>query len=30
VYGTDLEKFSGPKDDRVVITLRPVRIVENG
>jgi PPOX class probable F420-dependent enzyme len=30
LYGTDLEKFSGPKDDRVVITLRPVRIVENG
>ena len=30
LYGTDLEKFTGPKEDRVVITLNPTRIVENG
>jgi len=30
LYGTDLENFPGPKDDRVVITLHPTRIVENG
>jgi PPOX class probable F420-dependent enzyme len=29
-YGTDLEHFPAPTDDRVVITLHPVRIVENG
>ena len=29
-YGTDLESFTGPTDERVVITLNPVRIVENG
>jgi len=30
LYGTDLETFTGPTQDRVVITLDPVRIVENG
>jgi PPOX class probable F420-dependent enzyme len=30
LYGTDLEHFPAPTDDRVVITLHPVRIVENG
>jgi PPOX class probable F420-dependent enzyme len=29
-YGTDLERFQGHKDDRVVVTLAPVRIVELG
>ena len=29
-YGSDLETFQGPKDDRVVITLNPTRIVELG
>jgi PPOX class probable F420-dependent enzyme len=29
-YGTDLESFTGPTDGRVVITLHPTRIVENG
>jgi PPOX class probable F420-dependent enzyme len=29
-YGTDLEHFPAPTDDRVVITLHPVRVVENG
>ena len=29
-YGTDLETFGGPGDRRVVITLNPTRIVENG
>jgi PPOX class probable F420-dependent enzyme len=29
-YGTDLDDFSGPLDRRVVITLNPTRIVENG
>jgi PPOX class probable F420-dependent enzyme len=30
LYGTDLEHFPAPTDDRVVITLHPTRIVENG
>lgn len=30
LYGTNLEKFPGPTDERVVITLNPSRIVENG
>ena len=30
LYGTDLETFGGPVDRRVVITLNPTRIVENG
>ena len=30
LYGMDLETFTGPKEDRVVITLHPTRIVENG
>jgi PPOX class probable F420-dependent enzyme len=30
LYGTDLEAFPGPTDQRVVITLNPTRIVENG
>jgi PPOX class probable F420-dependent enzyme len=29
-YGTDLEHFPAPTDNRVVITVRPTRIVENG
>jgi hypothetical protein len=29
-YGSDLEGFRGPKDDRVVITLNPTRIIETG
>jgi PPOX class probable F420-dependent enzyme len=29
-YGSDLETFTGPTEDRVVITLRATRIVENG
>jgi PPOX class probable F420-dependent enzyme len=29
-YGTDLEHFPAPTQDRVVITLHPTRIVENG
>jgi len=29
-YGTDLERFKGQTQDRVVITLHPTRIVENG
>ena len=29
-YGTDLEHFPAPTDNRVVITLNPTRIVENG
>ncbi len=29
-YGTDLASFPGPVDDRVVITLNPTRIVEQG
>lgn len=29
-YGSDLETFEGPKEDRVVITLNPTRIVELG
>jgi hypothetical protein len=30
LYGTDLEHFPAPTQDRVVITLHPTRIVENG
>jgi PPOX class probable F420-dependent enzyme len=30
VYGMDLDAFTGPTQARVVITLRPTRIVENG
>jgi PPOX class probable F420-dependent enzyme len=30
LYGTDLESFRGPTEERVVITLVPTRIVENG
>jgi PPOX class probable F420-dependent enzyme len=30
VYGTDLENFAGPKDERVVVTLNALRIVERG
>ena len=30
LYGTDLETFRGPVDRRVVITLNPTRIIENG
>jgi PPOX class probable F420-dependent enzyme len=30
LYGTDLDNFQGPKDDRVVVTLNPTRIVEQG
>jgi hypothetical protein len=30
LYGTDLERFTGPTQERVVITLHPTRIVENG
>jgi PPOX class probable F420-dependent enzyme len=30
LYGTDLENFPAPTHDRVVITLNPTRIVENG
>ncbi|ABW15931.1 pyridoxamine 5'-phosphate oxidase-related FMN-binding [Parafrankia sp. EAN1pec] len=29
-YGSDLETFEGPREDRVVITLNPTRIVELG
>jgi PPOX class probable F420-dependent enzyme len=29
-YGTDLEHFPAPTQDRVVVTLHPTRIVENG
>ncbi len=29
-YGTDLDSFRGPTDQRVVITLHATRIVENG
>jgi PPOX class probable F420-dependent enzyme len=29
-YGTDLEGFHGPKDDRVVVTLDPARVVALG
>lgn len=29
-YGTDLEHFPAPTEDRVVITLVPTRIIENG
>jgi PPOX class probable F420-dependent enzyme len=29
-YGSSLETFGGPIEDRVVITLNPTRIVENG
>lgn len=29
-YGSDLESFRGPKDDRAVITLNPTRIIETG
>jgi PPOX class probable F420-dependent enzyme len=30
VYGTDLESLPSSTEDRVVITLNPTRIVENG
>ncbi|OAA25816.1 PPOX class probable F420-dependent enzyme [Frankia sp. EI5c] len=30
VYGTDLEHFQAPVDDRVVVTINPVRVVELG
>ncbi|CUU57633.1 PPOX class probable F420-dependent enzyme [Parafrankia irregularis] len=30
VYGSDLEHFPAPVDGRVVVTLRPTRIVELG
>jgi PPOX class probable F420-dependent enzyme len=30
LYGTDLESFPAPTEDRVVVTFRPTRIVENG
>lgn len=30
LYGTDLDNFPAPTQDRVVITLHPTRIVENG
>jgi PPOX class probable F420-dependent enzyme len=30
LYGTDLDNFPAPTQDRVVITLKPTRIVENG
>jgi PPOX class probable F420-dependent enzyme len=30
LYGSDLDTFQGPTEDRVVITLRPTRIVVNG
>jgi PPOX class probable F420-dependent enzyme len=30
LHGTDLERFRGPTDDRVVITLNPTRIIEHG
>jgi PPOX class probable F420-dependent enzyme len=30
LYGTDLASFPAPTDDRVVVTFRPTRIVENG
>jgi hypothetical protein len=30
LYGSDLETFTGPTDERVVITLNPTRIVESG
>jgi PPOX class probable F420-dependent enzyme len=30
LYGTDLDNFPAPTHDRVVITLNPTRIVENG
>ena len=30
LYGTDLESFQAPKDDRVVVTLHASRIVELG
>ncbi len=29
-YGSSLETFSGPTDDRVVVTLHPTRIVAKG
>jgi PPOX class probable F420-dependent enzyme len=29
-YGTDLEHFPAPTQNRVVVTLHPTRIVENG
>jgi PPOX class probable F420-dependent enzyme len=29
-YGTDLEHFPAPTDNRVVITVHPTRVVENG
>jgi PPOX class probable F420-dependent enzyme len=29
-YGRDLDSFTGPTEDRVVITLHPTRIVVNG
>jgi hypothetical protein len=30
LYGTDLDNFPAPTQERVVITLNPTRIVENG
>jgi PPOX class probable F420-dependent enzyme len=30
LYGTDLEHFPAPTHDRVIITLNPTRIIENG
>jgi len=30
LYGSDLESFQGPTDDRVVVTLHATRIIENG
>ena len=29
-YGTDLESIRAPKDNRVVVTLTPARVVTNG
>jgi hypothetical protein len=30
MYGSDLETFTGPTEERVVITLNRTRIIENG
>ena len=30
LYGTDLDHFPAPTENRVVVTLNPTRIVENG
>jgi PPOX class probable F420-dependent enzyme len=29
-YGTDLESFTGPLEDRVAVTLRPTRVIALG